>query len=703
MRRLKAVSHGLLGLVVGAVVAGAAAHADAACLLSSISSKVKHVIFIQFDNAHFRRDNANVPSDLEQMPNLLNFIRNNGTLDTNHHAVLISHTANDIVTTLTGVYSDRHGIPVANSFGVFNAPGSATPVSFPPSFVYWTETVQDLRPATKDPLAVLLTRDPQGNLRNMPAPWVPFTRAGCDVGAYSIANIEFETIPGDVIKVFGSGSSQAKEDFNHQVADFQGVSVHCAKGSALCSTAHNGAPDTLPDEPGGYIGFNALFGAKYVAPAVGKPGGVTDLNGNVIKNADSGLVGFSGFDPSASQTLGYVATMQEAGIPVTFAYIADAHDDHVNDVAFGPGQAGYVAQLKAYDKAFGQFFAQLKTHGIDQSNTLFIFTADEGDHFAGGPPTPAGCDGVTTACSYSKIGEIDLSLNALAKLHGNSTSFHSHSDDAPTIYIDGDPTAADFDPDLPDPAARGLERTLSTLTAKSPITGATDKLMVAMADPVEERLLHMVTADPARTPNFTFFGDPDYFFASFATATPTEDPGFAWNHGDIQPEIGITWLGLVGPGVLNMGETADIFTDHTDVRPTILLLAGMKDDYTHDGRVLIEALDPLAVPVSLRIDSGTLSLLGQIYKQLNAPFGQLAQDSLKVSTAALSSNNNTTYAELEAEIAAWTSVRDGLVEQIKPLLEQAAFDGQPLNTAEAELLIDLGQDLLNEVHFIANP
>jgi hypothetical protein len=57
-------------------------------------------------------------------------------------------------------------------------------------------------------------------------------------------------------------------------------------------------------------------------------------------NADSGLEGFTGFDPSASQTLGAVAETQEAGIPVTFAYIADLHDDHVNGVAFGPGQAG---------------------------------------------------------------------------------------------------------------------------------------------------------------------------------------------------------------------------------------------------------------------------------------------------------------------------------------------------------------------------
>jgi arylsulfatase A-like enzyme len=42
-----------------------------------------------------------------------------------------------------------------------------------------------------------------------------------------------------------------------------------------------------------------------------------------------------------------------------------------------------VAQLKAYDEAFGEFFVRLKADGIDQNNTLFIFTADEGDHFAG--------------------------------------------------------------------------------------------------------------------------------------------------------------------------------------------------------------------------------------------------------------------------------------------------------------------------------
>jgi hypothetical protein len=130
-------------------------------------------------------------------------------------------------------------------------------------------------------------------------------------------------------------SSQVLESLNQQTADFQGVAVHCASGSPICSTAKGGIPDPLPDEPGGYNNFNGLFGAKYVAPAVGLPGGLKDLDGNVITNASSGLVGFSGFDPLATQSLGAIAEMQEAGIPITFAYIADAHDDHVNEVAFG--------------------------------------------------------------------------------------------------------------------------------------------------------------------------------------------------------------------------------------------------------------------------------------------------------------------------------------------------------------------------------
>ena len=106
-----------------------------------------------------------------------------------------------------------------------------------------------------------------------PAPWVPFTRAGCDVGAFSIANIEFENVTSDINNVFGPGSDEAKEAQANPVkamADFEGIVVHCAQKSPLC--AKYGAKDILPDEPGGYMGFKALYGNANVQPQISPSG-----------------------------------------------------------------------------------------------------------------------------------------------------------------------------------------------------------------------------------------------------------------------------------------------------------------------------------------------------------------------------------------------------------------------------------------------
>src|SRR6476469_9444890 len=106
----------------------------------TFANGIKHVIQIQFDNTHFLRDRANVPSDLEQMPHLLNFIRGNGTMMANDHTILISHTAGGILSTLTGVYPDRMGQPVSNSFRYFRPDGTTrTGVSF----AYWTAPLFD--------------------------------------------------------------------------------------------------------------------------------------------------------------------------------------------------------------------------------------------------------------------------------------------------------------------------------------------------------------------------------------------------------------------------------------------------------------------------------------------------------------------------------------------------------------------------------
>ncbi|TME48522.1 MAG: hypothetical protein E6I56_01105 [Chloroflexi bacterium] len=366
-----------LGSMAGASIGGPlpvrAAGEAPSCVLASPSGAVSHVIYVQFDNTHFTRDNPKVPSDLEQMPNLLNFIKDNGVLLSNHHTPLISHTATDILTSLTGVYGDRHGVPVSNSFRYFNPDGTTNPGV---SFAYWTSPLFDPSGAPTDTTPNMLTADG----KNAPAPWVPFTRAGCNVGAVATANTILENTAIDIPTVFGANSDEAKEVTAHPnqaFADFVGIGVHCGLLQPLCLTSDNAKDDKLPAEPGLYTGFKALYGHKYTAEKIGP---ITDLDGNVI----SGFPGFDGM--SASVSLGYVAAMQEHGIPVTYAYVSDAHDAHPSGPAYGPGQAGYVAALKSYDTAFGKFFARLKTDGIDRSNTLFVFTADENDHLSSGPP-----------------------------------------------------------------------------------------------------------------------------------------------------------------------------------------------------------------------------------------------------------------------------------------------------------------------------
>src|SRR6202521_1332149 len=287
-----------------------------------LGNGVQHVVNIVFDNTHFTRDNPNVPSDLEQMPHLLNFIKSQGTLLTNEHTPLIAHTATDILTSLTGVYGDRMGVPVSNTFRYYK-PDNTTSLGV--AFAYWTSPIFDPTLAAgvtgTDTTYNMLTAEG----KNAPAPWVPFTRAGCNVGGVATANIELENSPIDISTVFGAGPTQAaevKSTPGQAFSDFVGIAVHCAKTDALCSSATSGVPDLLPQEPGGYAGYQGLFGHKYVAPQTNPGGPLEDLAGNVIQDT-SGHVGFPGFDGmTASGSLSYVAAMQEHGVPVTYAYIS---------------------------------------------------------------------------------------------------------------------------------------------------------------------------------------------------------------------------------------------------------------------------------------------------------------------------------------------------------------------------------------------
>jgi hypothetical protein len=679
------------------------------CRLDSANGRVKHVVQIQFDNTHLRRDTALVPSDLQQMPHLLNFIRDNGVLARNDHTILISHTAGGILSTLTGLYPDRNGQTVSNSYDYYQASGVPT---FASSFKYWNDAVA---PTADDPLPNMVNAD-SGSPKTTPAPWVPFTRAGCDFGAVSTANVVLENTStaanGDMTTVFGSGSPEWNEANTAATrakaqTDFVGFAIHCAQGSALCASSSNPRPDPLPDEPGGYNGFQALFGAAYVNPAItGGAAVVDDLDGNPVRDP-AGNPGFPGFDGmSASVSLGYTAQMLEAGVPVVYAYVSDAHDDHVNARAFGPGEAGYVAQLKSYDDAFGKFFARLQADGIDRSNTIFVFTVDEGDHVTA--QIPANCDGVTMPCAYQHsywlpgqpvqpglLGEVNANINSL--LPSGEPAFDIHFDSAPNFYVNGRPSPTD-------PAVRQLERDVASASAADPYVDPVNPTPITryLVDVVGERGLHMVNADPLRTPTFTMFANPDFYFriGNPSCGGPVcVDYHFAWNHGDAAPEIATTWAGIVGPGVRHLGES-DVWTDHADWRPTVLALAGLHDDYVQDGRVVTDLIKPSALPRGLARSGDLATELGHAYKQLDAPYGRFGHDVLLISTPAVESSSNRYYTRTEGALSRLIDRRDDVAGAMRAELNAAANGGHVIDSAaghrlirRAEAIIDAADDL----------
>ena len=279
------------------------------------------------------------------------------------------------------------------------------------------------------------------------------------------------------------------------------------------------------------------------------------------------------------------------------------------------------------------------------------------------------------------------------------------------MYVNGNPVRTDA-------GLRKLERDTAAAQAIDPyVSGSPTPITLYLADKVGEKTLHMVTADAQRTPSFTLFANPDYFLTAGrnSSGAPTKfncpdsahqafvcvDYHFAWSHGDATDDIGRTWLGMAGPGVKKLGETSRVWSDHTDIQPTLLALAGLENDYGPDGRVLTEFIDSHDLPHGLRDHESELTELGLIYKQINAPFGQLSFDVLGASTRALasgSSSNDSTYTAISNRIAALTAQRDTLAGQMRDVLNEAAFGDHRPSSSEIEALTMQGKTLLMQAH-----
>ena len=700
----------------------------------NLRNGVKRVVFLDFDNTHLLRDNPNVPSDLEQMPHLLNFIQDNGTMLSKQYTILISHTAGGIISTLTGLYPDRTGITVSNSYDYYKNDNTPTYTS---AFKYWTSPVAA---PPEDGLPNLIT-DGQ---KNAPAPWVTYTRAGCDVANFSVANTVLENNSiapgGDIANVYGNPSPQASEPPANRTTDFVGIAIHCAQTQvSKCTNNTDARPDVLPDEPGGYTGYNALFGAKYVDPAInsGNPC-VNDTAGNPIVDG-GGNCGFPGFDGmSAANSLGFVAQSLESGVPVAYAYISDVHDNHGGFGAYGPGEAGYVAALKSYDDAFAAFFSRLAADGINKSNTLFVVTADENDHYAG--QQAQNCDGVTTPCVYNTapglatggkpqhgifdvttggttpltapswppasangplVGEVGYNIKwpGLLGSQIDGTGYDISFDSAPSFYINGQPQAVDANGNIVvNTTLRDFEKAAANLNAFDPYYDSTQLTPVAnyLVDYPTLKAIHMINADPRRSMSFTMFSKPDYYFQTYSPC-PSPSQGclsdsYAWIHGDYSNDIGQTWLGLAGPGVRHRGRDNSTWTDHTDVVPTINALTGLKPDYQPDGRVITQVLTPSRAKGG---NGRSYQRLGDMLKQLDAPYGAFNHSLIVASTNGIKADD-ATYLSTEQSIQSLAATRDALVDRIQAVLTGASRGHREQLIHQARALLHQAQQLANQ-------
>jgi len=122
--------------------------------------------------------------------------------------------------------------------------------------------------------------------------------------------------------------------------------------------------------------------------------------------------------------------------------------------------------------------------------------------------------------------------------------------------------------------------------------------------------------------------------------------------------------------------------DETDLRPTLMYLTGLKDDYEQDGRVVTEILTS---PNHALAGPG-VAALGACYKQLNSSVGQFGAYTLDASTAAVESSTtgDSEYKTVNAALTGIDRLRDGLALRVKAELNAAAFGDQPVFAAGAQ-------------------
>jgi type II secretory pathway pseudopilin PulG len=419
---------------------------------------------------------------------------------------------------------------------------------------------------------------------------------------------------------------------------------------------------------------------------------------------------------------------------VTYGYISDLHEKKADTRTgctttansatagrpVGPGDSCYVTNAQHYDQAFQTFFQRLQADGITPANTLFVISSEENDQFAGANvgratvPTPAGCDGVTTPCNYpsNTIGELQANVKGLLSSSASSGTQFDIEPQGASIYVHGNPPANDG-------TVRQLERDTAAMTnPHDTYSGADNEKIVAyQAGALEQRVLHMQTRDPLRFPTYTLFPKPDYFFSTSGLNVSILS-NFAYDHGYYSPNIDVTWVGVAGKGAAVNGvdgpepaagnqpsdpestntvpEASQVGTwvEETDIRPTMLQLLGLKDDYRSDGHVIGQALAkaPKGFAATEELAAG--------YDQIESSVGQFATDTLIADTKALASGSGSDDSAYQAEQSTLETLandRDKLVAKLKKVLN----DGHGVKHGKVQKYLAQVNDLLQRADALA--
>ena len=320
--------------------------------------------------------------------------------------------------------------------------------------------------------------------------------------------------------------------------------------------------------------------------------------------------------------------------------------------------------------------------------------------------------------AHPRVGELNANIDTLvqhqfptlaAQFLGSTApnAFTVHGDDAPTFYLAKKGTGGGQLAQN-DPLNREFERSVADLTAVNQYTGATDKLMVAMADQAEMKLLHMwVPADPNRNASFTYFADPNYFLTDFPDdhVRDLHQPGLRVEPrrhpaGDRQHLARLRRAGSPersgrparsGPITRTSGRRCSPSSGSRTRTPTT---AGRSSRSSTAMRSRTGSTSTAA----------QLQKLGAAYKQLTAPFGSVGMDSLKFATAAIrtgSSTDDAAYVAAEAKLGSWLTKRDQIAGQIRTLLNGLAHGGPAPSSDTIKSLTSDANDLIAEVHAAA--